>query len=88
MNIQKITKVDISYCDYKGGDIMPLYLRNAGIAGFCLLVLVVFCLFVNAFFVHKEIMSASNTCYNTGGNPTVIKDRFALDWSFSCDYGR
>lgn len=82
---EQVVKV---YFDPEGGAIMSVSLRNYAIIGLGLLFLIFFFLSVNSYFGHKEILAASNGCYESNGMPVVSKDRFALNWSFSCDYSQ
>ncbi|KAB7706617.1 hypothetical protein F9802_10495 [Bacillus aerolatus] len=33
---------------------------------------------------HLTIVEATNACYDMNGNPSVEKDLFGFNWSFSC----
>lgn len=40
---------------------------------------------IDMYLTHKEIMEASNACYNRNGYPIVHKEGFVPKWSFTCN---
>lgn len=41
-------------------------------------------LFINSYFVHDEIIFASNLCYENKGFPTVERGFLSLSWAVTC----
>ena len=41
-------------------------------------------LFINSYFVHKEILYASNMCYENNGFPIVERGFMSLSWAVTC----
>ncbi|KGR77067.1 hypothetical protein [Ureibacillus sinduriensis] len=50
-----------------------------------LALMVVIGLSIDLYLTHKEIMEASNACYNLDGYPVVHKEGFISNWSFTCN---
>lgn len=40
---------------------------------------------IDIYLTHKEIMEASNACYDRNGYPIVHKEGLISNWSFTCD---
>lgn len=40
---------------------------------------------IDLYLTHKEIMEATNACYDRNGYPIVHKEGFISNWSFTCD---
>ncbi len=59
--------------------------RKFLIIGLLAFIGVIICLYINSYFVHKEIMHATNMCFDNNGIPQVSKGLLSSSWSFTCE---
>ncbi|MDN4491970.1 hypothetical protein [Ureibacillus aquaedulcis] len=50
-----------------------------------LAIMVAIGLSIDMYLTHKEILDASNACYDRNGYPIVHKEGPVSNWSFTCD---
>ncbi|WP_107925387.1 hypothetical protein [Lysinibacillus parviboronicapiens] len=58
--------------------------KNFLIIGLLTFIGVMLGLYINTYFVHKEIMHMTNTCFENKGVPTVSKGFLSISWSLTC----
>lgn len=59
--------------------------RGLLIITFLAFITIMISLYTNSYFVHKEIMYATNMCFENNGFPIVRKGFLSINWSVTCE---